>query len=232
MNDEARIETALRHWVDVKRQQEEKSKAGGKAQQGRRSSVTGGAHLDGLNKLVVEQIERAGMTGLTFRANKKATVPGYYRPSKAWDLAVLKDDLPLLVVEYKSMYGSEGNNLNNRFDEVFGVAEDVRQAMEHGLLPQSLLRAYVFVMGMTPKSTASVKIGKVIGKADPEFTDASYLDRAAIMCRRLHETGLYHMTWAVAVQMDPFGWHEPDPRVGWEQFAAAIQQAFSARDGG
>lgn len=226
----ARVDIALRHWVDVRKLQKNAAQAGGRAQEGNRSAVTGGAHLDGLNNLVVEEIKRAGMgDGLTFVTHRRATLAGYYRSSKAWDLAVLKDGQPVLVVEYKSMSGSEGKNLNNRADEVFGVAEDARRAEAHGLLPKGLRRVYVFIMGITPESTRPVAIGHLIGKADPEFSGASYVQRTAIMCRRLRETGLYDMTWAVGVQEDPFAWHDPDPRVGWDRFASDIHQAFSRR---
>lgn len=232
MDDDAkaRVDIALRHWVDVRRLQKAAAQSGGRAQEGNRSAVTGGAHLDGLNSLVVEEIKRAGMSdGLTFMTNRRATLAGYYRSSKAWDLAVLKDGQPVLVVEYKSMSGSEGKNLNNRADEVFGVAEDTRQAEAHGLLPKGLRRAYVFIMGISPESTKPVAIGRLIGQGDPEFSGASYLQRTAIMCRRLRETGLYDMTWAVGVQEDPFSWHDPDPRVGWDRLASDIHQAFSHR---
>jgi hypothetical protein len=223
-----RVDVALRRWVEVRNLQKETAQAGGRAQEGNRSAVTGGAHLDGLNHLVVEEIKRAGMSdGLTFVTGQRARLAGYYRSSKAWDLAVLKDDKPVLVVEYKSMSGSEGKNLNNRADEVFGVAEDARQAEAHGLLPKDLRRAYVFIMGITSESTRPVAIGHLIGKGDPEFSGASYLQRTAIMCRRLRETGLYDMTWAVGVQEIPFMWHDPDPRVGWDRFASDIHQAFS-----
>jgi hypothetical protein len=214
--------------VAVRKLQKEKAAAGGRAQEGNRSAVTGGAHLDGLNRLVVDEISAAGATDLSFVTNRRATVAGYYRASKSWDLAVLKEETPILLVEYKSMSGSEGKNLNNRADEVFGVAEDARQAEEHGLLPKNLRRAYIFVMGITPDSTRPVGVTpKLIGNADPEFENASYLQRTAIMCKRLRNTGLYDFTWAVGVQEVPFYWCEPDPEVGWDRFAADIKEAFS-----
>ncbi len=227
----ARVDAALRHWLDVSKLQKERSESGGNAQQGNRAAVTAGAHLDGLNQLVVDEIDRAGVNGLTYATNRDATLAGYYRASKAWDLAVLKNGEPLLVVEYKSMNGSEGKNLNNRSDEVFGVAEDARQAMQHGLLPEGLRRAYIFVMAVTPASVRPVKVGtSLIGKPDSQFDGASYLQRTGIMCRRLRETGLYDMTWAVGVRADPFDWEEPDRLVGWERFAADIRDAFAPDD--
>lgn len=129
---EQKVDAALKHWVHVRMVQQEKSRASGKAQEGDRSAVTGGAHLDGLNTLIVKEIEATGTAGLEIRTNRKATLPGYYRPSKSWDLLVLQQGSPVLAVEYKSMKGSEGKNLNNRADEIFGMAEDPRQAELNG----------------------------------------------------------------------------------------------------
>jgi hypothetical protein len=227
-DSKSRVDAALQHWVAIRKMQKEKSTSGGRAQEGNRSAVTGGAHLDGLNQLVVDEIGAAGTTGLSFVTNRGATVAGYYRASKSWDLAVLKEGSPILLAEYKSMSGSEGKNLNNRADEVFGVAEDARQAEEHGLLPGNLLRAYIFVMGITPESTRPIGVApNLLGTADPEFEGASYLKRIAIMCKRLRETGLYSLTWAIGVQEDPFLWKDIDPEVGWDRFATDIKEAFS-----
>lgn len=222
----ARVDTALQAWVAVRLDQAARSAAMGNAQQGRRSSVTGGRHLDAINQLVVDEIQATGASGLTLRTNRGATLAGYYRASKSWDLVVLKNRVPVLAVEYKSMSGSEGKNLNNRADEIFGMAEDARQAELHGLLPDRMRRAYVFVMGHNQDSTRPVGVGTSLGKPDREFWEASYIKRMAIMCKRMRDSGLFHMTWAVAVKEDDFSWYEPDPDVGWLRFAADIRDAF------
>lgn len=145
---------------------------------------------------------------------------GYYRASKSWDLLVLRNERPILAVEYKSMSGSEGKNLNNRADEVFGMAQDARAAEKHGLLPAGLRRAYVFVMGANADSLRPVGVANVVGTPDPVFQGASYMQRMAIMCRRMRDDGLFDLAWAVAVHEDPFSWFEPDPEVGWDRFRA------------
>lgn len=221
-----RVGAALRSWVDTRQEQAARSAARGRAQQGRRSSVTAGLHLAALNQLVVDEIRATGSTGLTLLTNRAATLAGYYRSSKSWDLVVLKDDVPILAVEYKSMSGSEGKNLNNRADEVFGIAEDARQAEKHGILPPNMRRAYIFVMGINTESTRPIGVGIPLGSPDPIFKGASYLQRTAIMCKRMRDTGLYHLAWAVGVTEEPFSWEEPDEEVGWVRFAADLRQAF------
>lgn len=221
-----RVRTALEAWVSVRSDQAARSAAAGRAQQGRRSSVTGGLHLSAINQLVVDEIQATGATGLELRINRAATLPGYYRAAKSWDLVVVQHRKPVLAIEYKSMSGSEGKNLNNRADEIFGMAEDTRQAELNGLLPSQMRRAYVFVMGDNQESTRPVGVSVPLGKPDPIFRGASYLERMAIMCRRMRETGLFHMTWAVAVKEDPFSWSEPDSEVGWLRFAADLHATF------
>lgn len=222
----ARVEHALRMWLDVRRTQAETSVASGRGQEGRRSAVTGGRHMDAVHQLVVDEIHATGATGLHIHKNKGATLPGFYRATKSWDLVLVQDGVPVLAVEYKSMLGSEGKNLNNRADEIFGVAEDTRQAELKGLLPAQMRRAYIFVMADNPDTSRAVGVSHTLGAADPIFAGASYVRRMAIMLRRMRETGLFHMTWAVAVREEPFSWSEPDPTVGWERFAADLHSAF------
>lgn len=174
-----------------------------------------------------DELIAAGGSGLRFLSGRKATLPGYYRATKSWDLIALQDDEPILAVEYKSMQGSEGKNLNNRADEVFGVAEDLRAAEQAGLLASTMRRAYIFVMGIAPESTSPAGVSRVAaGKTDAIFQGASYLERAAIMCERMRSTGLYHLTWTVGIQEAPFSWSEPRLSVGWDAFAQGISDMF------
>ena len=73
-----------------------------------------------------------------------------------------------------------------------------------------------------------VSVSRTLGTADPIFDGASYVKRMAIMLRRMRETGLFHLTWAVAVKEEPFSWYEPDPEVGWDRFAADLHSAFKS----
>lgn len=226
--DRARILSAVQYWFEAKAEQLAKVALAGRAQGGTRDAVTGGGHLDGLNTLVVDQLGRLGVDGLSFRVNSRAVFPGYYRASKAWDLMVLRDGAPVLAVEYKSMKGSEGKNLNNRIDEVLGVAEDLRQAQAHGLVPRDLRRAYIFIMESTPDVLYPVKaVHGLVGKSDPAFYGITYLDRMSVLCERIRESGLYEMTWAIAATSDPIDFYEPNPAVGWERFSSDLASAFS-----
>lgn len=225
--DYERIQAAVEFWFDSKAEQLARAALAGRTQGGTRDAVTGGGHLDGFNNLVVNELASFGVPDLEYGLNRRATLPGFYRASKSWDLLVFQRGRPLLAVEYKSMKGSEGKNLNNRMDEVLGVAEDLRLAQDRGLVHPGLKRAYVFVMEASPDVTVPVRSTVSAGHIDPAFQGASYLDRMGILCERIRDTGLYDMSWAIAAQDDPARFFEPNTAVGWERFAADLAAAFA-----
>jgi hypothetical protein len=227
-DEHTRIISAMGEWISAKLQQGQSSELKGHAQEGTRSQVTGGKHLRGVNQLVVDEIRATGATHLSLKFDRSATLAGWYRSSKSWDLLVIQRGTPILAVEYKSMSGSEGKNLNNRADEVFGIAEDARQAEARGILPVNLRRAYIFLMEVTEAVQYPVRIGHPYGKPDPVFHQASYLDRMAIMCERLRDSGLYHLVWAVGVTRNPIGFVEPSSSVGWDRFVSDLRTGFAS----
>jgi Restriction endonuclease XhoI len=220
------IVQAIDIWFKEKDAAAARSEARGQAQQGRRASVTGGAHLKGFEELVVDQISAAGVHGLTVKRNRSATLAGWYRSSKNWDLLILEHGSPILAVEFKSMSGSEGKNLNNRADEMYGVAEDAKQAEARGVLPKELRRAFIFIMEANAESQRPVALLSPYGSPDPIFAGKSYRERSAIMLARMRESGLYHLVWSVGAVRNPIGFVEPDPTIGWDRFARDLRSGF------
>ncbi len=54
------------------------------------------------------------------------TLPGYFRPTKLWDLLVIYKGELIAAIELKSQVGpSFGNNFNNRTEESIGTAHDL-----------------------------------------------------------------------------------------------------------
>lgn len=81
-DDHARITEAVQVWTEEKEAQAQRSRVSGRAQEGSRSQVTGGRHLRGVNKLIVEEIQATGATGLDLKVNRQAVLAGWYRSSK------------------------------------------------------------------------------------------------------------------------------------------------------
>jgi type II restriction enzyme len=99
----------------------------GTSDQGERAGVTGGKNMDGFLSLVKDLVTANGL-GHAEIHHKRAllTLPGYFRPTKMWDILVLHKGKLIAAVELKSQVGpSFGNNFNNRTEEAIGTAHDL-----------------------------------------------------------------------------------------------------------
>jgi hypothetical protein len=114
--------------------QQQRQITGGRADQGLRSAVTGGAQMDGIIRLFRDIVVEAGIPPECVFFKKALELPGFFRPTKEWDLLVVKEGQLLLALEAKSQVGpSFGNNFNNRTEEAMGSAltSGPRSAKEH-----------------------------------------------------------------------------------------------------
>ena len=98
----------------------------GKPDQGERAGVTAGKNMDGFLSLILDIIQANGLADAEIYQNRSMlTLPGYFRPTKEWDLlAIYKGEL-ITAIELKSQVGpSFSNNFNNRTEEAIGTAHD------------------------------------------------------------------------------------------------------------
>jgi len=93
-----------------------KQKESGKADQGERAAVTGGKNMHGVSRLVVDLVKANGLPNAQVHQQRAVlTLPGYFRPTKLWDLLVIDNGRLIAAVEFKSHVGpSFGNDFNNR----------------------------------------------------------------------------------------------------------------------
>jgi hypothetical protein len=177
--------------------------------------------------LIINTAQDAVQVGCTVHTGGDGTtIPGYFRPSKTWDIVIRQAGEVVAVIELKSMVGSFGNNMNNRSEEALGNITDLLAARDHGLIGGNPFRGYVFVIEHSERSEAASTLGTRSNvQVDPAFHGASYIDRVAMLCRRVVEDGLYSAAWAVATSAPPdFSWHEPNPEAtGFTVFATAMQ---------
>jgi hypothetical protein len=103
----------------------------GKADQGERAAVTAGKNMDGFIALMLDLVEANGLRNAQIQRERKVlTLPGFFRPTKLWDLLVLHKGKLIAALEFKSQVGpSFGNNLNNRTEEAIGTAHDLWTAL-------------------------------------------------------------------------------------------------------
>ena len=132
-NIDNRASEAVRHYWSMRLQQRQKQIKGSSRDQGTRGAVTGGAQMDGFVRLFVDVIVEAGIPNSCIFFKKNLQLPGFFRPTKEWDLVVIKDDMLLAAIEAKSQVGpSFGNNFNNRTEEAMGSALDLMDCIQRG----------------------------------------------------------------------------------------------------
>lgn len=213
---EKRVRAAVRHFWKTRLKQ---GKTTGKRDQGKRAAATGGKQLDGFVDLFAQLLAEAGVPESDIHKTGKSavTIPGYFRPTKQWDLLVMADGRLLAAVECKSLCGpSFGNNYNNRVEEAIGSATDIWTAYREGLFqttPRPVL-AYLLLLEESDASTRGVSLSERHFKVEKGFRGASYLQRCAITVERLvrercYDVACFLTSKAVAGSSGVF--NEPSP---------------------
>lgn len=173
----------------------QKQIASGKADQGERAGVTSGKNMDGFVALVVDIVRANGLAHAQIHRQRAVlTLPGYFRPTKLWDLLVIhKGDL-IAAIEFKSQVGpSFGNNFNNRTEEAIGTAHDLWTAYREeafGKQPRPFV-GWLMMVEDAPKSRSPVKDTSPHFPVFAEFKNASYLERYDLLCQKLVQERLY-----------------------------------------
>lgn len=168
----------------------------GKLDQGARSAVTAGKNMDGFLDIVRDIVEANGLAHADIHLSKRVlTLPGYFRPTKLWDMLVTFEGRLVAAVEFKSQVGpSFGNNYNNRTEEAIGTAHDLWTAYREGAFGEDAPRPFVGWLMMIedcPASCKPVKNDAPHFPVFPVFDGATYADRYNILCRRLVTEQLY-----------------------------------------
>jgi hypothetical protein len=161
---------------------------GSSVDQGSRSAVTGGKQMNGFVQKIVELMVSVGVQKSNIHFEQSVTpLPGFFRPTKRWDLLVVTEGHLLAAIELRSHVGSFGNNFNNRTEEAMGSALDLWTAYREGAFrtsPQPWL-GYLLLLENSAKSQRPVKVDEPHFPVLPEFRDASYAGRYELFCRRL-----------------------------------------------
>jgi hypothetical protein len=183
-----RTSRAVAHYWGTRAAQRKKQETGGKADQGLRSAVTGGAQMDGFIELFTELVTQAGIPKECIFRKRAVELPGFFRPTKEWDLLVVRGRTLLAVIEAKSQVGpSFGNNFNNRTEEAMGSALDLWTAFREKAYLGSLqpFLGYFFMLEDCEASNRPVGVQESHFKVFPEFVGASYVRRYELFCRKL-----------------------------------------------
>ncbi len=166
----------------------------GAVDQGDRGGVTAGKNMDGFIALIIDLVKANGLSHASIYTNRAlVTLPGYFRPTKLWDLLVLNEGRLIAAIELKSQVGSFGNNFNNRTEEAIGTAHDLWTAYrEKAFGKQSRpFVGWLMLVEDAPASRKPVRDKSPHFPISPEFQGASYLKRYDLLCQRLVQEQLY-----------------------------------------
>lgn len=177
---ETKLGDAVNHFWRVRAHQQkwQGSKTGVK-DAGKRGSVTGGKHADGFINLIAAIVHDSGLPNASIHVSEKnrRTLPGFFRPTKEWDLVVTSGSNLVAAVEVKSQVGSFGNNFNNRVEEALGNATDFWAACKQGIFnpSQKPWLGYIFMLEESPDSLRPKRrIQLSPYSVDNEFQEQSY----------------------------------------------------------
>ncbi len=207
----------------------------GKADQGERAGVTGGKNMDGFLSLVLDIIKANGLAHAEIHQNRAMlTLPGYFRPTKLWDLLVVYKGELIAAIELKSQVGpSFGNNFNNRTEEAIGTAHDLWTAYREGAFgkqPRPFV-GWLIMVEDAPESRSSVRDSSPHFSVFEEFKGASYLKRYDLLCQRLVQEQLYTAATVIAAErsaVDSGEYSQLSSMTGLKSFVTAFAGHIAA----
>lgn len=172
----------------------------GKIDAGTRGAVTAGKNMDGFVDLAVAIVEANGLQDAQIiRNGGLVTLPGYFRPTKKWDLLVVRKGVLIAALEFKSQVGSFGNNFNNRVEEAIGTAHDLWTAYREGAFGEQTrpFVGWLMLLEDAPGSRSPVTDRSPHFPLFKDFVRASYADRYNILCKKLVQERLYNAACAL-----------------------------------
>lgn len=151
--------------------------------------------MDGFRDLVNWLLVENGLAEASIWVREKRELPGFFRPTKDWDMLVVHEGHLVAALEFKSQRGpSFGNNFNNRTEEALGNAADLWTAYREGAFGTERPRpwlGWVMLLEDCPKSTRPVSVAEPHFPVFPDFRGASYAKRYELLLRKLVLEKLY-----------------------------------------
>lgn len=196
--------------------------------------MTGGKQMDGFIKLVRDLLIASKVPESCIQIDKQVELPGWFRAEKKWDLVVVHERELLAAVEFKSQVGpSFGNNFNNRTEEALGSATDIWAAYRVGAFKPSSrpFLGYLMLLEDCRQSRSAVKVFEPHFAVFPEFKQASYSQRYAILLEKLlrdrvYDSACFLMSTAADGKIGRY--EEPHPELTFAKFATPLLAQVAA----
>ena len=187
-------EATMAFWGNREKARQKQIEAGN-VDAGERGGVTAGKNMDGFVALIIDLVKGNGLGHADIHQTRAVvTLPGYFRPTKLWDLLVINEGRLIAAIELKSQVGpSFGNNFNNRTEEAIGTAHDLWTAYREGAFGEQSrpFVGWLMMVEDTARSRSPVRDSSPHFPVFKEFQGASYLKRYDLLCQRLVKEQLY-----------------------------------------
>lgn len=202
VNHEELIKNAVRQFWSNREAAKVKQTQAGSSDTGNRAAVTAGKNMNGFLDLAVALVHANGLSNAQICVkNRVLTLPGFFRPTKLWDMLVINNGRLVAAIEFKSQVGSFGNNFNNRTEEAIGTAHDLWTAFRDGAFGDNTPRPFlgwIMLVEDCEISRKPVKDKQPHFSVFPEFRDATYIKRYDLLCKKLVQENLYSATALVS----------------------------------
>ncbi|UST92730.1 PaeR7I family type II restriction endonuclease [Pseudomonas siliginis] len=213
------------------------------------SGVRSGKTLDEFVCLLKWVVRSNGLPDAIVVHGQSAQVPGFFRPTKTWDLLILNGTILVAAIELKSIADSFGKNANNRIEEALGSGLDLKEAFAEDAFEglTSAFTGYMLVVEECKQTTTNVKIQMKNFRAMTEFMakpeerderyvrlangsfpvidGVSYLKRFDILCKHLMKKKLYSAACVISAHREPGDgvvFDEVTPETSVKVFLAAL----------
>lgn len=177
--------------------------------------VRGGKTLDGFVGLLAWVVHNNGLPNAQITTGRQAQLPGYFRPTKSWDVVIRNNGTLIAAIELKSIADSFGKNSNNRNEEALGSGIDIKEAFQENAFEglTRLFTGYLILVEDCAETLANIQIQIKHFRAMKEFManpdsreevyirgadglfpvidGISYMGRFDILCKRLMQKNLY-----------------------------------------
>jgi hypothetical protein len=220
---------AVRAFWQIRDGQAKAQKERGQSDQGSRSAVTGGKQMDGFSSMITDLLIAAGINEKCIFQRTSVELPGFFRPTKEWDIVAVEDDNLIAAIELKSQIGpSFGSNFNNRTEEALGTALDIWTAYREGAFRTSPAPwlGYLLILEDCAQSARPVGVREPHFSVFPEFREASYARRYELFCRKLVRERQYNSACFITASREsadsPKNYNEPAVDLSAIQFLTQL----------
>lgn len=208
-------------------------------------SSTKDKHLDALINVMVADLVKGGIDSDSIVVSPSgvigykpdSTVPGWFRPTKNWDIVLYHGDELMGVIELKTLTKSVAKNVNNRVEESIGSPFDLTTASIEGLIGKLVrkpIKGYVMVIPSNDETEKVQFYNKSNNPASRFEVDAAFEGQTkatlfTVSGKRLLQKGIYDAVWVVK-QTDDGKVIEPDAQLTYAKFIKTFVAENMIRD--